>query len=256
MAGRGKMPADPPLGVVIPCRQEASRLPGLLAQLHAAPELVASVVVVDGGSSDGSAALAALAGAKVLHRPANRGLQLAAGAAVLTTPWLLLLHADVRLPPGWAVAIARAIAASDPARGPAWWFELAIQGRQPALRLVEAAVAWRSRCRQLPYGDQGLLVGQALLEHAGGIRPLPLMEDLELVQRLGRFTRLRSLGVPLNVSGRRWQQRGVWQTSLENARLRRLWRQGVPAEQLAARYGAYQKAQRRCKGSSSQPWAP
>jgi len=247
---------EPPLGVVIPCRNEARHLPALLAQLQGAPALVAAVVVVDGGSSDGSARLAALAGAQLLHRPANRGLQLAAGAAALTTPWLLLLHADGRLPPGWAGAIAGAISHSDPTLGPAWWFELAIPGADPALRLVERAVAWRSRWRQLPYGDQGLLLGRQLLERAGGIRPLALMEDLELVQRLGRFTRLRSLGLPLAVSSRRWQQRGVWQTTLANARLRRLWRQGVPPEQLAARYGAYQKAQRRCSGSSSHPWAP
>ncbi len=228
--------AAAPLGVVIPCRNEAQQLPALLAQLHAAEPLVAAVVVVDGGSSDGSAALAALAGARVLHGAANRGAQLAAGAASLTTPWLLLLHADCRLPPGWAAAVQRAIAASDPAGGPAWWFGLAIRGRDPALRLVELAVAWRSRWRQLPYGDQGLLVGRDLLDRAGGILPLPLMEDLELVQRLGRHTRLRSLGLPLAVSARRWRLRGVWQTTLANARLRRLWRRGVPEVQLAALY--------------------
>lgn len=226
----------PPLGVVIPCRNEAQHLPALLAQLQAAPQLVQAMVVVDGGSSDGSAALAALAGARVLHGAANRGAQLAAGVASLSSPWLLLLHADCRLPPGWAAAVQRAIAASDPARGPAWWFGLAICGRDPALRLVERAVVWRSRWRQRPYGDQGLLLGRALLERAGGIRPLPLMEDLELVQRLGRHTRLRSLGLPLAVSARRWRQQGVWQTTLANARLRRLWRQGVPAQELAARY--------------------
>lgn len=251
----------PPLGVVIPCRNEAGSLPGLLAQLQAAPDLVASVVVVDGGSRDGSARLAALAGARVLRAPANRGLQLAAGVASLTTPWLLLLHADVRLPPHWAGAVGQAIAASDAGQGPAWWFELAIHSRDPALRLVELAVAWRSRWRQRPYGDQGLLLGRALLARSGGIQPLPLMEDLELVERLGRLTRLRSLGLALAVSDRRWRQRGVWQTTLANARLRRLWRQGVTPEALAALYaeapsqGAYQKAQRRRSGSSSQPWA-
>lgn len=236
MDGQREAAPFPPLGVVIPCRNEARSLPALLAQLQAAPALVATVVVVDGGSSDGSARLATLGGAQVLHCPANRGLQLAAGAAALTTPWLLLLHADVRLPPGWAPALGRAIAASDPAAGPAWWFALAIRGRDPALRLVELAVAWRSRWRQLPYGDQGLLLGRALLERAGGIPPLPLMEDLELAQRLAGLTRLRGLGLPLAVSDRRWRRRGVWQTTLANLELRRLWRQGVSAAELAARY--------------------
>lgn len=228
--------ARPSLGVVIPCRNEARSLPLLLAQLHAAPHLVAAVVVVDGGSRDGSAELAALAGARVLRCPANRGLQLACGVALLDLPWLLLLHADVRLPVGWAGAIAAAIDRSHATSGPAWWFDLAIGGRDPALRLVEAAVALRSRWRQLPYGDQGLLLGRGLLERAGGIRPLPLMEDLDLVLRLQGITPLRCLGRPLLVSGRRWRQRGVWQTTLENARLRRGWRRGTPASLLACRY--------------------
>ncbi|MCT0208934.1 glycosyltransferase, partial [Synechococcus sp. CS-1332] len=170
--------------------------------------------------------------------------------------WLLLLHGDVRLPLGWAPAIAAAIDAGD-AR--AWAFRLRIAGDDPALRLVELAVELRSRWRQLPYGDQGLLLARALHDAAGGIAPLPLMEDLEFVQRLRRQARIGTLGLALRANGRRWQRLGVWQTVLANARLRRAWRRGTPAAQLAERYyapspqGAYQKAQRRCSGSSSQP---
>ena len=85
------------------------------------------------------------------------------------------------------------------------------------------------------------------------------MEDLEFVQRLRRRAPIRCLGPALRVDARRWQQLGVWQTVLANARLRRAWRRGTPAQELAGRYygialqGAYQKAQRRCSGSSSQP---
>ena len=226
----------PPLGVVIPCRNEARHLPALLAQLHSAPQLVAAVVVVDGGSQDGSGTLAALAGARVLHSDANRGLQLACGVAQLEQPWLLLLHGDAHLPAGWGAALASAIARSDPQAGPAWCFELAIAGRDPALRLVEAGVRLRSQWRQLPYGDQGLLLGRRLLEGSGGIRPLPLMEDLELLLRLRRHSRVRSLGLPLGVSDRRWRRHGVWQTTLANMGLRRAWRQGADPALLADRY--------------------
>lgn len=226
----------PPLGVVIPCRNEARRLPALLAQLQAAPQLVASVVVVDGDSGDGSAALAALAGARLLRTAPSRGAQLARGVALLDLPWLLLLHADVVLPPGWATAVERAIRRSDAAAGPAWWFDLAIEGPDPALRLVEAGVALRSRWRRLPYGDQGLLLGRALLERAGGIRPLALMEDLDLALRLRRLSQLRGLGLPLRVSGRRWRELGVWQATRANARLRRRWRQGTDPARLAGLY--------------------
>ena len=246
----------PPLSVVIAARDESQGLPALLADLAMAPELVREVLVVDGGSRDGTPRLAALAGAKVLHDGSGRGGQLATGVARSTGAWLLLLHGDVRLPPGWAQTLAVAIAAGETS---AWAFRLRIAGNDPALRLVELAVELRSRWRQLPYGDQGLLLARRLHDAAGGIAPLPLMEDLEFVQRLRRRGRIGTLALALRVSGRRWQRLGVWQTVLANASLRRAWRRGTPATQLAERYygpspqGAYQKAQRRCNGSSSQP---
>ena len=246
----------PPLSVVIAARDESQGLPALLADLAMAPELVREVLVVDGGSRDGTPRLAALAGAQVLHDGSGRGGQLATGVARSTCAWLLLLHGDVRLPPGWAQTLAVAIAAGETS---AWAFRLRIAGDDPALRLVELAVELRSRWRQLPYGDQGLLLARRLHDAAGGIAPLPLMEDLEFVQRLRRRGRIGTLALALRVSGRRWQRLGVWQTVLANARLRRAWRRGTPAAQLAELYygptpqGAYQKAQRRCSGSSSQP---
>ena len=223
----------PPLAVVIPAYQEAARLPGLLAQLAQAPHLVAEVVVVDAGSDDATVLVARLAGAQVLRSEANRGRQLALGVAASSAPWLLLLHADGRLSLDWAAAVAAAIAAGEDT---AWAFDLAIDGADPALRLVEWAVAARSRWRQLPYGDQGLLLSRRLYERAGGIRPLPLMEDLEFVLRLRQLAPIRSLGRPLRVDGRRWRRLGVWQTMLANARLRRRWRRGVPAADLASDY--------------------
>ena len=246
----------PPLSVVIATRDESQGLPALLADLAIAPELVREVLVVDVGSLDGTPRLAALAGSRVLHDGSGRGGQLAAGVARSTGAWLLLLHGDVRLPPGWAQTLAVAIAAGETS---AWAFRLRIAGDDPALRLVELAVELRSRWRQLPYGDQGLLLARRLHDAAGGIAPLPLMEDLEFVQRLRRRGRIGTLALALRVSGRRWQRLGVWQTVLANASLRRAWRRGTPATQLAERYygpspqGAYQKAQRRCNGSSSQP---
>ena len=223
----------PPLAVVIPARQEAARLPGLLAQLALAPQLVAEVVVVDADSDDATALVARLAGAMVLRSGANRGLQLVLGVAASKSPWLLLLHADARLPAGWAPALAAAVAAGD---RQAWAFRLAIDGADPALRLVEAAVWLRCLWRQLPYGDQGLLLSRRQLEAVGGILPLPLMEDLELVQRLRRQVPIRLLPLALRVDGRRWRRRGVLRTSWVNWRLRRAWRRGVPAPLLAEFY--------------------
>jgi glycosyltransferase involved in cell wall biosynthesis len=154
----------PPLAVVIPARQEALRLPGLLAQLAQAPQLVGEVVVVDAGSDDATALVASLAGARVLRSGANRGQQLALGVAASSAPWLLLLHADARLPAGWAPALVAALAAGD---RQAWAFRLAIDGGDPALRLVEVAVWLRSLCWRLPYGDQGLLLSRRQLVVVG-----------------------------------------------------------------------------------------
>ena len=267
----------PSLTVVIAARDEARRLPALLAQLAAAPTLIREVLVVEGGSSDATALVATLAGASLLRTSPGRGHQLALGASLAEAPWLLLLHADARLPRGWAARLARAIGdgdgdrdgvrggegvgVRDGGRAPrAWYFELAIADPAPALRLVELMVRLRSRWRQRPYGDQGLLLPLALYRACGGMRPLPLMEDLDLVERLARQARLRSLQLALRVDGRRWRRRGVWETTLANLALRRAWRRGVPAAELARRYyadpadqGAYQKAQRRSWGSRSQP---
>ena len=222
-----------PLSVVIPVRDEARGLPPLLADLAAAPALVAEVVVVDGDSRDGSATVARLAGARVLSAPPGRGSQLRQGIAASRAPWLLLLHGDGRLPEGWAESVAAAIAQGE---GRAWAFRLAISGADPALRLVELAVSLRSRWRSLPYGDQGLLLSRTLHERAGGIAPLPLMEDLEFVLRLRRLAPIQLLPGALRVSDRRWRRLGVWQTTVANARLRRDWRRGESPNRLAQRY--------------------
>jgi glycosyltransferase involved in cell wall biosynthesis len=112
------MKKDSSVAVVVPSFNEATRLPLLLADLAAGPaDLIAELVVVDGGSRDGTPQLARQSGARVLHTQASRGWQLQCGVACTTAPWLLLLHADARLQPGWSEALQRAMAAPE-ARGP------------------------------------------------------------------------------------------------------------------------------------------
>jgi rSAM/selenodomain-associated transferase 2 len=232
-----------PLAVVIPARDEAARLPALLADVARAPWLVGEICVVDGGSADATARVARLAGARVLRAAPNRGGQLGEGIAATTAPWLLLLHADGRLPPCWPALVGTALR-----QGPwrCWTFHLAIADASPALRLVEAAVAWRTLVGQLPYGDQGLLVSRQALDAVGGVAPIPLMEDLDLVLRLRARWAIRPLAGRFRVDGRRWRRLGVARVCWSNAQLRRAWRRGEDPRALAERYGAYQKAQRRC----------
>lgn len=232
-----------PVAVVIPARNEAARLPSLLADLAGAPDLVREICVVDGGSTDATRVVARLAGALVLPERPNRGRQLQKGIAATTAPWLLLLHGDGRLPTGWAKALEQALA-----QGPqcCWAFHLGIEGASLGLRLVEELVAWRTRLYQLPYGDQGLLVERQTLARVGGVAPIPLMEDLDLVLRLRAALPIRQLAGRYQVDGRRWRQLGWLRTSWRNAQLRRAWRRGTDPYILAVRYGAYQKAHRRC----------
>ena len=218
----------PGLSVVVPTLSAAATLPATLAALGGAP---AEIVVVDGGSTDGTPALAHDLGARVVAAPRGRGTQIAAGVAAAAGPWLLLLHADTRLGPGWQDA-ARA-AMRDPGR--AGYFRFALDDDAPAARRLERAVAWRCRALALPYGDQGLLIHRDLLTAAGGIAPLPLMEDVDLIRRLGR-ARLVLLPAEARTSAARWQRQGYLRRSARNLACLSLWFLGVPPRIIARMY--------------------
>ena len=223
------------LSVVIPALNEAGTLPLLLADLGTWPGNL-EILVVDGGSGDATAAVSRNGGARLLRSPASgRGQQLRWGAAQADGPWLLVLHADSRLPTGWVDAVTAVLERPD-AETQAWYFDFKVSGTRPMLRLLEQAVAWRSRWRQRPYGDQGLLIHRGLYSAVGGYRPIPLMEDLDLVQRLAARSRLRRIGHPLITSGRRWQRQGVLRLAWRNALLRRRWARGESADGLARDY--------------------
>ena len=115
-------------------------------------------------------------------------------------------------------------------------FHLRVNGRGWKLRLLEQLVDWRCRCRGLPYGDQGLALAADVYMRSGGYRSIPLMEDLELVQRLHGYGRIVLAPGAVQVSARRWQRLGVWRSSWRNMQLRRAWRQGVAIDELAGRY--------------------
>ncbi len=218
-----------PLSVVIPTLNAAAMLPATLAALGGA---AADILVVDGGSTDGTAEAARAAGARVLHAARGRGAQIAAGVAAARKPWLLLLHADTRLGPGWAEAAA---AHMSTAPGSAAHFRFALDDDAPAARRLERAVAWRCRWLALPYGDQALLLHRDLLSAIGGVRPLPLMEDVDLTRRLGR-ARLRALDVPALTSADRWRRDGYLRRSARNLLCLGLWFAGLPAAKIARVY--------------------
>ncbi len=213
------------LSVIIPTLNAAGCLGTCLERLGAAEE----ILVVDGGSEDATICIAEAAGARVIVSPKGRGLQLRTGGKAAKGDWLLFLHADTLLEAGWANAVEAHIAVSS--RPACFRFRLDDPAWQA--RALERGVALRARLLGLPYGDQGLLVSRVHYGNAGGFRPIPLMEDVDLVRRLGR---VRVLAADALTSAERWRRGGWLRRSGRNLGLLALYRLGANPERLARLY--------------------
>jgi rSAM/selenodomain-associated transferase 2 len=220
------------LSIVMPVLDEAATLRGTLAALAPLRARGHQLIVVDGGSRDGCASLAAACADVVISAPRGRARQMNAGAARADREVLLFLHADTRLPEHADAAALRAVA-----DGADWGrFDVCIDGRSPLLRVVAGAMNLRSRLTGIATGDQAIFVRRDLFQRLDGFADQPLMEDIELSRRLRAVSRPACLRLRVRTSGRRWDSRGVWRTIVLMWRLRwRYWR-GVPPEVLAREY--------------------
>ena len=226
---RGTMP---PLSIVMPVLDEAAAIVQTLAALAPLRERGVEVIVVDGGSRDGTPALASPLADAVVASPRGRARQMNAGAARARGAVLLFLHADTQLPEGADAEVAAAIGA-----GAHWGrFDVRIAGRPWMLRVVSRAMNLRSRLTGIATGDQAIFVRRDLFERIGGYADQPLMEDVELCRRLRRAGRPACLRQRVTTSGRRWETRGVWRTIVLMWSLRwRYWR-GESPQSLARAY--------------------
>jgi rSAM/selenodomain-associated transferase 2 len=228
------------ISVVIPTLNADDGLAACLTALvpAAVEGMVREVIVVDGGSSDRTLKIVEQSGAELVHSPAGRGEQLSAGAARARSPRLLFLHADTVLETGWEREVAALIERVDSGRrqptAAAFRFALDDDGVLP--RMIEAGVAVRCMLFRLPYGDQGLLIPRQLYQQVGGYGRLPLMEDVDIVRRIGR-RRMATLRTRAVTSAVRYQRDGYLRRSARNLSCLALFFLRVPPRFIARLYG-------------------
>jgi rSAM/selenodomain-associated transferase 2 len=224
---------QPSLSIIVPVLDEAAGIADCLGDLAALRERGAEIIVVDGGSRDGTRELAAPFADRVVDSPRGRALQMNAGARLARSATLLFLHADTRLPHGALDAIASGLERS----GRAWGrFDVEISGRDSVLPVIAFMMNARSRATGIATGDQAIFVLRDAFEAAGGFPAIPLMEDVALSKILKRRSPPLCLREPVVTSGRRWERRGAFRTILLMWRLRLAYALGADPRHLARRY--------------------
>ncbi|MFL6973522.1 MAG: TIGR04283 family arsenosugar biosynthesis glycosyltransferase [Xanthobacteraceae bacterium] len=224
----------PGLSIILPVLDEADIIADALTALAPLRQRGAEVIVVDGGSRDGTVDLARPAADRVIASPRGRAAQMNAGAALARGAVLLFLHADTRLP-GNADAL---VLAGLERSGRAWGrFDIAIAGRSPLLAIVAAAINFRSRLTRIATGDQAIFVSRDVFAAVGGFPDIALMEDVALSRALKRISRPVCVAAKVTTSGRRWEQHGVLRTVVLMWRLRLAYFLGAEPATLARRYG-------------------
>lgn len=221
------------LSIIIPVLDEAAGIASLLASLAPLRTRGAEVLVVDGGSRDGTPERAAAAD-RVLAAPRGRASQMNAGAAAACGDVLVFLHADTRLPAEADRLILDGLAASKRCWGR---FDVAIAGRSAALPLVACLMNARSRLTGIATGDQAMFMTREAFAAIGGFPDISLMEDIETSRRLKRLSAPLCLSARVVTSGRRWDKQGTLRTILLMWRLRLAHFFGTAPDILARRYG-------------------
>ena len=221
------------LRIVMPVLNEGDTLQASLRAVQPLRQRGAELVVVDGGSTDSTWALARALADQVMLAPRGRAAQMNAGARACKADVLLFLHADSRLPDHADTLIAQAMNS-----GHRWGrFDVRIDGLHPMLRMVERLMNLRSGLTGIATGDQAMFVRRDVFERLSGFADLPLMEDIDLSKRLKKLGPPACVKIPVLTSARRWQQHGVWRTIVLMWRLRLAYFWGASPHALALRYG-------------------
>ncbi|PCJ05254.1 MAG: glycosyl transferase [Rhodobacteraceae bacterium] len=225
------MPAE--ISIVIPTLNVDAELPGCLEALMEglAAGLIRELVISDGGSQDATLQIAEAAGARVVEGPASRGGQLRRGCAEARGNWLLVLHADTQLAPGWSQVVSQHV---QHGQGRPAYFKLGFRASGVMPGLVAGWANLRSRVFGLPYGDQALLIRRSMYDAAGGYPDQVLMEDVALVRRLRGLVMLPARAL---TSAQRYQQQGWLRRGARNLWLLLRYFAGASPDTLARSYG-------------------
>jgi rSAM/selenodomain-associated transferase 2/rSAM/selenodomain-associated transferase 1 len=227
----GSRPQPVSVSVIIPALNESGCLPRALASIGDRSGV--EKIVVDGGSTDGTAQLATAHGATVLTAPPSRAKQMNAGAALAQGEVLIFLHADTRLPKGFEKSVRACLRRPGVVLGA---FRLRIDHRARRLRIIERVANWRSRYLKMPYGDQALFLEKSVFQKLGGYADIPIMEDFDLVRRARKYGRVTVAPAAVVTSARRWENLGVLRTWLVNQAMIFGHCIGISPQRLAAWY--------------------
>ena len=230
------------ISIIIPLLNEADNLPELMAHIVSLNPAPQQVILVDGGSVDGSVTVAKemLKSIKtsqsaidwhIIESTVGRAQQMNAGAMLATGDVLLFLHADTELPADAIDNVQQAIAQYDWGR-----FDVRLDSHEPLLKIVGLMINQRSRLTGIATGDQAIFIKKSLFERMNGYPDQPLMEDIELCKRLKKISRPACLKSKVTTSARRWQQHGTWRTIFLMWHLRFDYWRGVSPNVLKQRY--------------------
>ena len=235
------------VSIIIPILNEADNLPLLFENISIINPAPQQIILVDGGSTDGSIAVAkALINDfftikksdikwQVIKSTAGRAIQMNAGATQATGDILLFLHADTQLPVTATSDLSLAMQKAD--NNYKWGrFDVRLDSRSPMLWLVAAMMNGRSRLTGIATGDQAIFIKSDLFKQIGGYPQQPLMEDIELCKNLKGIAKPACLSSKVITSARRWQQHGTWRTIILMWHLRYDYWRGVSAESIKQRY--------------------
>ena len=219
------------VSVVMPALNEAEGIAQTLARVRQAGEC--ELIVVDGGSNDGTPEIASAYADRVLVAPRGRAQQMNAGAQAASGEVVLFLHADTVLPHGFPALLDHALADPQIVGGR---FDVRLEASGWTFRMIETLMNERSRLTRLSTGDQGIFVRRELFLAVNGYPEVALMEDLELSRTLKRTGKIACLRARVTTSARRWQRHGVTRTILLMWTLRSCHFLGIPPKFLKKFY--------------------